>query len=229
MTWHDTWQVNVRSASGQRRSTVVGPSVNDGGQRWRSAVNGGDQWSMVAIGGQWWRSTMVTGNGPSLTTARPPLTTTGPPILMEKYIERQRDLYLAFIDLEKTYDSVPWELIWKTLIDKGLSRRYIKPKPICFDHRLVIKRDSGGHPMTCGKTMLDMIPNGVYRAEFKVETLINKIKEGWSRWFGHVRKRPQSAPVRRVEALIVDDLRRRGRPKLRWQDRVKLDMKELLL
>ncbi|GJU12761.1 hypothetical protein Tco_1135157 [Tanacetum coccineum] len=77
--------------------------------------------------------------------------------------------------------------------------------------------------------MLDMIPNGVYRAELEVETIINKIREGQLRWFGHVRRRPQSAPVRRVEALVVDGMRRRGRPKLRWEDRVKLDMKELLL
>ncbi|GJU39989.1 hypothetical protein Tco_1192946 [Tanacetum coccineum] len=82
---------------------------------------------------------------------------------------------------------------------------------------------------TCGKTMLDMIPNGVYRVKLEVETIINKIREGRLRWFGHVRRRPQSAPVRRVEALVVDGMRRRGRPKLRWEDRVKLDMKELLL
>ncbi|GKD02240.1 hypothetical protein Tco_1177214, partial [Tanacetum coccineum] len=31
----------------------------------------------------------------------------------------------------------------------------------------------------------------------------------------HVKRRPQSAPVRRVEALTVDGARRRGRPKLR--------------
>ncbi|GJY46188.1 ataxia telangiectasia mutated family protein [Tanacetum coccineum] len=55
---------------------------------------------------------------------------------------------------------------------------------------------------TCGKMMLDMIPNGVYRAELEVETIINKMREGRLR---------------------------RGRPKLRWEDRVKLDMKELLL
>ncbi|GJZ12281.1 hypothetical protein Tco_0547511 [Tanacetum coccineum] len=35
--------------------------------------------------------------------------------------------------------------------------------------------------------------------------------------------------VRRVEALFVDGLRRRGRPKLRWDDRLKQDMKDLLL
>ncbi|GJT16046.1 hypothetical protein Tco_0874752 [Tanacetum coccineum] len=49
------------------------------------------------------------------------------------------------------------------------------------------------------------------------------------RWFGHVKRRPQSAPVRRVEAMLVEGSRRRGRPKLRWEDRIKLDMKELLL
>nr|GEW88172.1 hypothetical protein [Tanacetum cinerariifolium] len=59
---------------------------------------------------------------------------------------------------------------------------------------------------TCGKTSFDMIPNGVYRA-----------------------RRPQSSPVRRVDALVVDGLRRRGRSKLRWEDKVKHDMKELLL
>ncbi|GKG66051.1 hypothetical protein Tco_0692688, partial [Tanacetum coccineum] len=32
-----------------------------------------------------------------------------------------------------------------------------------------------------------------------------------------------------VEALIVNGIRRRGIPKLRWEDRVKLDMMELLL
>nr|GEW72374.1 ABC transporter C family member 2 [Tanacetum cinerariifolium] len=53
--------------------------------------------------------------------------------------------------------------------------------------------------------------------------------EGRLRWFGHVRRRSYSAPVRRVEALVVDSLRRKGRPKLRWEDRVKHDMKELLL
>nr|GEU32215.1 hypothetical protein [Tanacetum cinerariifolium] len=46
--------------------------------------------------------------------------------LMEKYKERQRDLHMAFLDLEKAYDSVPRELIWRTLIDKETPKRYLR-------------------------------------------------------------------------------------------------------
>ncbi|GJZ48687.1 methylcrotonoyl-CoA carboxylase subunit alpha [Tanacetum coccineum] len=46
--------------------------------------------------------------------------------LMEKYRERQKDLHLAFLDLEKAYDSISRELIWKTLRDKGTPMKYIK-------------------------------------------------------------------------------------------------------
>ncbi|GJR94481.1 retrovirus-related pol polyprotein LINE-1 [Tanacetum coccineum] len=46
--------------------------------------------------------------------------------LMEKYRERQRDLHMVFLDLEKAYDSILCELVWKTLIDKGTPRRYLK-------------------------------------------------------------------------------------------------------
>nr|GFB47303.1 coiled-coil domain-containing protein SCD2 [Tanacetum cinerariifolium] len=42
-------------------------------------------------------------------------------------------------------------------------------------------------------------------------------------------RRPQSAPVKRVEAMVVEGSRRMGRPKLRWEDRLKMDMKELRL
>ncbi|GKE05542.1 hypothetical protein Tco_1397560 [Tanacetum coccineum] len=82
---------------------------------------------------------------------------------------------------------------------------------------------------TCGKTMVDMIPNGVFRAELDVDSIIDKMREGRFRWFGHVKRRPQTAPVRRMEVLVVEGSRRRGRPKLRWEDKLKMDMKELSL
>ncbi|GJZ95526.1 hypothetical protein Tco_0667860 [Tanacetum coccineum] len=82
---------------------------------------------------------------------------------------------------------------------------------------------------TYGKSMVDMIPNRVFRAELDVDSIIDKMREGRLRWFGHLKRRPQTAPVRRVEAMVVDGSRRRGRPKLRWEDRLKQDMKELRL
>ncbi|GJZ46322.1 hypothetical protein Tco_0593918 [Tanacetum coccineum] len=128
--------------------------------------------------------------------------------------------------------NVPFKL-------KGKSYRVIvRPSKLCGSECLTIRKALANSMevtelrmlrWTCGKTMLDMIPNGVYRAELEVETIINKMKEGRLRWFEHVRRRPQSSPVRRVEALVVDGLRRRGGPKLRWEDRLKLDMKEFLL
>ncbi|GKC04601.1 hypothetical protein Tco_0996211 [Tanacetum coccineum] len=77
--------------------------------------------------------------------------------------------------------------------------------------------------------MVDMIPNGVFRAELDVDSIIDKMREGRLRWFGHVKRKPQTVPVKRVEAMLVEGLRRRGIPKLRSEDRLKQDMKELLL
>ncbi|GKB30829.1 RNA-directed DNA polymerase, eukaryota [Tanacetum coccineum] len=48
-------------------------------------------------------------------------------------------------------------------------------------------------------------------------------------WFGHAKRRPHIVPLRSVDALIVKGLRRKGRLKFRWKDRIKQDMNELLL
>lgn len=38
----------------------------------------------------------------------------------------QRDLYAAFIDMEKAYDRVPRKAIWKSLRNKGVTESYIR-------------------------------------------------------------------------------------------------------
>ena len=45
--------------------------------------------------------------------------------LMEKYAEKQKELHLVFIDLEKAYDRVPRQEVWRCMRLKGLSEKYV--------------------------------------------------------------------------------------------------------
>ncbi|KAE8694700.1 Spermidine synthase 2 [Hibiscus syriacus] len=53
--------------------------------------------------------------------------------------------------------------------------------------------------------------------------------EGRLRWFGHVLRRQPSDAVRRVESITVDGARRRGRPRRKWEDCLRSDLKDLAL
>ena len=45
------------------------------------------------------------------------------------------------------------------------------------------------------------------------------MREARLRWFGHVRRRPMNAPVRRGETIVCSNSRRgRGRPKKSWRE-----------
>ena len=48
-------------------------------------------------------------------------------VLMEKYIEGQKELHCVFVDLEKAYDKVPREEVWYCMSRKsGLTDKYVR-------------------------------------------------------------------------------------------------------
>ena len=76
----------------------------------------------------------------------------------------------------------------------------------------------------CGHTRLDRIRNEVFRERLGVASIVDKIKEWRLRWFGHVRRRQTTEPVRVVETLSVEGRRSRGRPKLTWEEQIRQDL-----
>ena len=78
-----------------------------------------------------------------------------------------------------------------------------------------------------GVTRKDKIRNEHIRSTVKVERLGMKKREGRPRWYGHVMRRDQEYVGRKMMEMELPGKRRRGRPKRRFLNVVKEDMKEV--
>ncbi|KAL6508141.1 hypothetical protein OROHE_021683 [Orobanche hederae] len=80
----------------------------------------------------------------------------------------------------------------------------------------------------CGHTKKDRLRNEVIREKVRVASIEDKMMENRLRWFGHARRRPIDAPMRRLESWGTSNIvKGRGRPKKTWIKLIENDMRFL--
>ena len=78
----------------------------------------------------------------------------------------------------------------------------------------------------CGVTKLDKIKNERIRKTVKVTEISKKIQEKRLKWYGHVMRKGEDYVGKNVMNMEIQGTRGRGRPRKRWMDRVKEDLRE---
>ena len=76
-----------------------------------------------------------------------------------------------------------------------------------------------------GVSLLKHRRNEEILEEAKVEQIATVMRRRRLEWFGHVKRRDETENIRAVVEMKMDSKRPRGRPKLRWKDTVRRDMK----
>ena len=75
-----------------------------------------------------------------------------------------------------------------------------------------------------GKTRMDRVRNEVIRTTLKVGELSGKLRETRLRWYGYVLRRDEEYVGQRTKRMVAGT-RGRGRPKWRWMDCVREDLR----
>ena len=66
--------------------------------------------------------------------------------LMEKHREKQKGVHMVFIDLEKAYDRVPRQEVWRCTREKGVPEKYVM-----IVHTGYVRRSENPGKKHCGR------------------------------------------------------------------------------
>ena len=76
-----------------------------------------------------------------------------------------------------------------------------------------------------GVSLLEHRRNEEILEEAKVEAIATVMRRRKLEWFGHVKRRGETENIRAVAEMQMEGKRPRGRPKLRWKDTIRRDLK----
>ncbi|ONM30467.1 Retrovirus-related Pol polyprotein LINE-1 [Zea mays] len=174
--------------------------------------------------------------------------------VMERYKEQKKDLHMVFIDLEKAYDKIPRNLMWRALDKHKVPTKSPMQQKSATEVEGKFYRTAIRHAMLygaecwptkrrhiqqlsvaeirmlrwiCGHTRLDRVRNDDIQDRLGVAPIEEKLIQHRLRWFGHVHRRPPEAPVHRGIIGRDNNVKRgRGRPNLIWEKAIKRNLKE---
>ena len=172
-------------------------------------------------------------------------------MLQEKYREKNKELHMVFVDLEKAYGRVPRELIWWSLRKKRVPEAYIKIIQDMYEDcetQVTTREGSQQRHMEqsvgrlerktrtdCiaemrmlrwirGKTRKDHVRNTIIQEYANVCQMSTFLRQKRLHWYGHVKRREEDNLSRKMMDMVVPGKRRRRRPRLRWTDNNREDM-----
>ena len=77
-----------------------------------------------------------------------------------------------------------------------------------------------------GVALKDRVRNKYIWGTAKIRRIGEKMRGERLRWFGHIKRREESYLSRRVMEFEIPGKRTRGRPRRRWTDNIKEDVKK---
>ena len=77
-----------------------------------------------------------------------------------------------------------------------------------------------------GKTRKEHVRKGIMQEDTKMCQMSAFLRQDRLHWYGHIRRREEDNLSRKMMVMVIPEKRRRGRPRRRWIDNNREDMKK---